>query len=504
LSGEGNNGAEGRPKSAGTGSENGNEVKSKLDSDVPMSKQQVRITCLSLLKLGGQQTGVPQPSATAEASGPTKTSACPSSAADASTTVDMSSRQAPHSTSPTFLLTALTKTVGRSCRRHVPVLVLHRCLEESQQNLLKKSASAAGGEGGGEGVATPIGSQSVSMAVFQALGSLESDIPNAVNSSMFAGEKKSVMLNVVAVVPFEDLACSEESGCVPQISQLMPLDGGSLLAVTCRTLDQSTKQPFCSLILYQISKEEKVELKLVGVEAFQASSVCVVAVELTDTSCGGVFTTHDSIDDMLAEDSDKLAPERNSTLLACLTSSGEFHLLDVSPTGFKQVGSAHCSKMLNNPGLAEGEDECWEEKFVECVFCPGSNHVVVGTSGGRLLSLRLGHKNLGQRLEDLGGSDSSISWSLDEEDMGHMLDLVRTSSKGMPISCTCPVDWSKVSLEKVSRKSPMHVNPPPEAADGQGSVPGTVDIDSPHWQSNSDNSVILQYEAPLATRAAHK
>ena len=499
---EGDNGAASResrpePSPSGTGSKNGDEVKTSLDSDVPMSKHQVRITCLSILKLNSQ-AGTPQPLASSDA-GPTKTSACSTSAADTSTTVDMSSRQTSHSPSSTFLLTALTKTVSRSSggRDQVPVLVVHRCLEEPQQNLLKKSSSTVG-EGGGEGVATPVGSQTVSISVLQALGSLESDIPNAVNSSMFAREKKSVVLEIADVIPFVDMACSEESGCVPQISQVMPLDSRSLLVVVCRTLNQLTKEPTCYVILYQIL-EEKMELKLVCKESFQTPSVCVVEVELTDSNCG-VFTTHDSIDDMLVEDSDKQPPEGKTTFLACITSSGDLHLLDVSTTGFKRVGSAHCGKLCRDPSLVE--DVVGEEKFVQCVFCPGSNQVVVGTSSGRLLSLKLGHKNLGQRLEDLGDSDGSISWSLDEEDFDHMLSLVRTSSKGVPISCTCPVDWNKISLEKVSRKSPMHVNPPPEAGEGQSSVSLTVN-DGPHWQGNTDNSVILQYEAPLSTRIAH-
>ena len=481
------------------------EVKRKLDSEVPVSKHQVRITSLCLLK---QSTSVRvKPPAGAANLQPTKTAAYATTAASTGAVSDMEARKAAQ-TPCSILLTGVTKTVVQSSRRvHVPLLIIHHCLEDTHQRSHHKpgvGGASGGGGGGGDGSLTPVTSQSMSMSILQSMGSLENDIPNVVTSSMFARES-SVMLDVAGVFPLKDMTCSEGSGCIPQISQILPLDDGNLLAVSCQTWDSANNRPCSFLVLYQITSGPKVEVKVVGTDSFRASRLRICAVDPLGSSCG-IGSSHDSIDDMVSAGNEDGTPERRTMLLACLASSGEVRLHDCSVAGLKQVGSAHCSPSTEERG--KDGDGAVEEEFTHCLFCPTTSQLVVTTRSGKLLTLRVSSKKDGEGMraneEDKevmgtydGSSDSAIDWSLDEEDLDQLLNLVRTSSRGVPITCTCPVDWSKTSVEQVNRKSPLHVNPPPEQTDTPSAVPTCTSNCGPQGMKNSDNSVILQYQAPL-------
>lgn len=315
------------------------------------------------------------------------------------------------------------------------------------------------------------------------------------------------------MVPLEGMACSTESGCVPKISQIVPLDGGNLLAVTCQTLNVSTNKPCNFLILYQITcAGQRLEVQQVCAETFHTPRLSICAVESSVPSCT-VGCSHDSMDDMISAEKEGYAAERKPVLLACLASSGEVRLLDCLVTGFKDVSTAQCGSGLIEPCEAEGEGDVEEkEEFTQCVFCGSTSQLVVTARSGRVLSLRVtgrehgggGGKKTGEQdndeeeevMDTFDGSDCAIDWSLDEEDLDHLLSLVQTSSRGVPITCTCPVDWSRISLEQVDRKSPLHVNLPPEQGEGLSAALTLPRGKTNLGRRNSDNSVILQYEAP--------
>lgn len=474
------------------------EVKSKVNADVPASKLQVRITSLSLVRptpIGS----TPSVTHAAEVR-PTKTTGSATVNATTSSAADMAARNAaqfPYS----VLLTGLTKTRERSfIKEHLPLLIIHRCLEDPHHKLNTKSAT-------GESVdAEGMEAQGLSSSVLQALGSLENDIPNAVSMSMFAREN-SIVLDIAGIIPMDDMTCSVESGCVPKIRQIVPLDDGNLLAVTCQTADQGTNEPCCHLILYQIqaAANQHVTLRRVGGEVVPSSHLWICAVESSGPHVAEK-SSHDSMEDILSADNEPSEfDRRRSILLACLDGSGGILLLDCSSTGLSHVGRGCCDPRSDSQNEEEVGEESSIGEFTQCVFNPATKQLFVASRRGRLLSVKINNlaeeEGGGRRISESGaitdtfdGSDSTIDWSMDDEDLGHLLNLVRTSSRGLPITCSSPVDWSRISLEQVTRKSPLHVNPPPQPPSAG------VSLSEPPTPSNggsSDNSVILQYESPL-------
>ena len=462
------------------------EYRCTLDSEIPTSKYDFHITSVSVFKM--------QPSTT-------KLSTASSQPTKATATGRVSR---------TILVTAVTKTVVEPhCRTHLPLLVLHHLGEPHPQLIAPhKAATAAGGD-------PLLQAQQLYMSHFQDVGLLDiNEVLPTTAAPAFAPESSSMLnvrvgVNMVGVVPLKEMACNMESGLMPAISQIVPLDCGNMLAVTCRTypckiLDKLDYQPHTNLLLYQVTSEGKIDAKPLSTETICSSDLWICPV--SHTSCTSFDDGGDSDDD--GDGSGKSGggnePQKERILLASLSNSGGVRLYDCAGGVLEELGCAQCASPV------EGEERTHED-FNHCVFCPTTCHLFVCTSSGKVLSLRVRGKmaeehgrrrKRGEGMDTSDGSDSAIDWSLDEEDLDHLLSLVQTAPQGVPFVCSCPVDWMEISLEQVNRKSPLHVNPPPEQevkgpATSSACFPPSSSPSSNKRRKNYDNSVILQYEPPL-------
>lgn len=467
----------------------GEEGYEYINSEVPASEHSFHITSLSVFK-----TSPVVKLSTANTTLPTKTTAAATSATATAATDAESRAKATDQVSCSMVVTGLTKTIVESCRRrrtHMPMLIIHVLEETRQQPTLPHKATATGGD------STPTVQQQIYMAHMQAVGGsldLSDILPNIVNPLEFAPES-SVMLNLVGVVPLREMSCHVESGYMPEISQIVPLDRGNLLAVTCRTLDKSDNHPCTSLLLYRLTSEQKIEANPVSTMTIRSSELWICPV--ADSNFANADDDTDGGDDdgsSKSESGNDLQKER--VLLASLSSCGDVMLYDCIGGVLEELGHTQCM----SPG--EGEERTHGEDFTHCAYCPTTCQLFVSTRSGKVLSLRVQAKTVdegargrsGEGMDTSDGSDSAIDWSLDEEDLDNLLSLVRTAPRGVPFTCSCPVDWKTISLEQVNRKSPLHVNPPPEQKQGPVTS-STAAHNEIRW--NYDNSVILQYEPPL-------
>ena len=452
----------------------------KTDSETPAINHSIVITALSIIR---SSSAAAEPPASV-ASQPTATN---TETRKTASTVKVARPMC-------TLVTAVTRTTVESHRVvHTPMLVIHRVEESTHELPPPHKPAASGGVGGGGGGGSAAQLLESQNSDFLDLSEI---LPTVIASSSFASEV-SAMIDVMGVIPFKTLPSDFETECMPKISQIVPLDCGNLFALTCTSL-KLDNQPCSALLLYRITTEGRVEACPLARDIMYASEMWICPVAYS--SCFDVDDDCSSVDDVDGSGKGEggREPRVEKVLLAGLSQCGEVRLYDCAGGSLKELSRVLCE---SEPGMHQCD-------FTHCVYCPTTSSLFVSTSRGQVMSVRVSEKmaeesrrrrRRSEGMDTSDGSDCAIDWSLNEEDLGHLLSLVRTSPRGLSFTCSCPMDWKVISLEQVNRRSPMHVNPPPEQKQGPAATswPSTSPSITNEKRWNYDNSVILQYEPPL-------
>lgn len=252
-------------------------------------------------------------------------------------------------------------------------------------------------------------------------------------------------VDIVDGILLTECACGAESGCMPEVGQIVPLAGGSLLAVTCTTMDDKSGK--CSvLLLFKVSAEGKLEAE------------CVSSVLMSSLECSICPVTETP------------RPDRN--LLACVSTKGEVCLYNCAGGWLERLSGVQCS--VGQEG----------ELVTSCAYCPTTARFFVSLSSGKILSVKFTDQEKPTVEQSADALQQNV---LDSSDFDGVLSLVAVSPVGVPFSCSSSVHWKEISLLWYNRRSPLHMNVAPQYAESK----------SQHRKGNVDNCRILQYEPTL-------
>lgn len=345
--------------------------------------------------------------------------------------------------SPSILVTGVTVS-----RPHglLPVLLVHRVNSKASPSIAPK--------------ATPI--QVPFSATPENLLDFADTLSNPIPLSTSTIEDP-VTVDFVTAVPLEECMCVT---CMPEVQQVIPLAGGTLLAVTCSTTDERNKKRVV-LMLYQVSMSAELLL-----EPLSAISVLSTNCYINPVSnCGGPADDVDGV-------------KGDIPLLASVNSEGEVVLYSCSvEEGLNKLCSCSAQLAGGKADVATG-----------CTYCPTTLQLLVAFRGGTVASVKFCKTGFLDQI-DAGASANIpmppefVEHDLSSEDFDHILDIVGVSPVGVPFSCSSQACWKEISLLQLNRRSPLHMNMPPTHAEVDSSV------------SDGRNGRILQYLPPLETLA---
>ena len=232
-------------------------------------------------------------------------------------------------------------------------------------------------------------------------------------------------LNFIHCITLEGFTCDSNSGLLPEIQHLVPLDCGRLLAVCCTCSGSpilSMEKRDCEeedgsgtnmaqrsgLLLFEVVRdsenilrvrEEPVKVLSIGDGTNPIVSMCAV-----DPSPSDERRIHsDSVVEGITH------PE---VLLATLAHKGDVTIYSCSSHDLVPIASYR----VNSPDGSELDDA--EMKFVDCTYCESTNHLVVASVSGRVTLLKI---NWGSEREEtdakggeqpVGSDDEIISCEL--------------------------------------------------------------------------------------------
>lgn len=288
-------------------------------------------------------------------------------------------------------------------------------------------------------------------------------ITNPIPLSTGSNESQA-SVEIVGGVPLYECACDADDSegvgrgvprplLLPEVRQIVPLAGGTLLAVTCGHVTVEDWSDECSvLLLFRVSPAGKLE-------ALNVSSVFLPSPECH--ICPVIDAAYAA-----------------TPLLACVGSSlGEAWLYGCTGGKLERVGVSRFG------GSGDGDKG---DKVSSCVYCPNTCRLFVARENGKVLSLKLPDL---KEVSTVGISTSEVlenSRLLDSSELDNLLSLVTVSPLGLPFTCSSSVHWKEISQLWYNRRSPLHMNVAPEYADRKSH--------HAHRKGNMDNCRILQYE----------
>lgn len=167
-----------------------------------------------------------------------------------------------------------------------------------------------------------------------------------------------------------------ETRGIPEITQIIPLNNGQLIAVSC-TLSVSNSLLKKGDAISSASTLFLISLSKNGL--FQGSSTCSISLHEPIVSLCSLSNS------TVASDEDT----NNQFLLAATLKSGKVSVYNCRPSVPKLVVSHQCST----------EEE---EAVVDCVYCPATSLLVIAGRKGRVWTLRLGQQQgLEQNMADV-------------------------------------------------------------------------------------------------------
>lgn len=344
------------------------------------------------------------------------------------------------------LVTGLTITDSPT-QSFLPMLMVH--------HIKKKSRSAS------KSKAPPMGSVFNQSAANVMMADLLSDPlpnPSPIMLSAVAATEGFVTLDVIGGIPLVDYACGMESGCMPEVAQIVPLAGGSLLAVTCATMDNFNSN-VVFLLLFEVKQESNIVVGPLSSVPVRSSQCRICPVD-----------------------------EKNSerVLLACVSDSGQVMLYSCSSKGLEKL--SHSTEHFS---VDEGDE------VTSCTYSPTTTELWVSLRSGRVLSVAFRDR---EQLRAEHGPDvhqTPIGHTLDSDDLENLLNLVTVSPVGMPFTCSSHIRWKEISLLQLNRRSPLHMNVAPEQRmqDLAGHAgPGGSGGSGGGGKRDVNNIKILQYE----------
>ena len=400
---------------------------SSSSSDVPKSKHSFHITALSVFTRGGGSV-----------------SECPKSSSTPSTS--SASVKSSSDGPSTFLVTGLT-SVHPSTQNLTPMLLVHHVKTKSRCSSKTKAPAFA----------SSVASFAQNPAAFL---DIADPLTNPIPLSMSSREDLA-SLEVVDGIPLTECACGTESGCMPEVGQIVPMQGGAMLAVTCSTAGSSTSNSRCSvLLLFKVSLAGKLEAECVSSVLMSSSEcyICPAPATTAATSC----------------------PQQQSdrSLLACVGSDGEACLYSCAEGRLEKLAETHCGASAMQEG----------DRVTSCAYCPTTARLFVSLESGKVLSLKFE-----EHREPTPKPSTDTLKTLDPKDLDNVLSLITVSPLGVPFTCSSSVHWKEISLLWYNRRSPQHMNVAPLMPDRPRGPQHAL----PHRRGNVDNCRILQYEPTL-------
>lgn len=281
-------------------------------------------------------------------------------------------------------------------------------------------------------------------------------VPNPIHLSSSVSESESMAtVDPIGAVELEEYAAEDGSHGWPKIGQILPLDGGRLLVVTCNSAGSADKPMQTSLLLFSVDPSLKINRELFFHDTIKSAHFHICP---------------------LKESSDKV-------LLAGVSTDGRVIVFDCSSGKLGRVCEFTCFPPDS------------KEEATSCTYCPTTARLLVSLKSGRVQSLKITDKDTlrTQQSTEAAGMESGLDRNLNSKDFEDILELVGVSPVGVPFTCSSHVHWKEISLLQLNRRSPLHMNMGPEVAEARQWPPNL-----PHRQrGNMDNSKILQYEPPL-------
>ena len=213
-------------------------------------------------------------------------------------------------------------------------------------------------------------------------------------------------LKYIHSIPLEEFSCGVDSGTMPEITELVPLAGGQLLAVLCST---SSTSPLLAgdgdssagddtslqggVLLFRTSIEEDGDRMRLRVDETPVSIVRFIDRSSTVVSMCLVTAAKKSGEE--TKSGSKEEERREDILLATVSRKGDVVVYDCAALEMNAIGHYSCdlkSHDLDRQSHDQTSESC-DSKPVECVsctYCPPTYHLAVADSSGHvtLLSLR--------------------------------------------------------------------------------------------------------------------
>lgn len=268
-------------------------------------------------------------------------------------------------------------------------------------------------------------------------------------------------------LPLWDLSHEWHEGPLPEVQQILPLNGGRLIAVNvgCARLDSSTvetKLTYGSLLLYRVVRDTE------GNTTVEPQP----AKRLNFSSPADTVVSMCAVEDLFSGHENKEL-SHSGDLLAVVTKRGSVVLYETD----------HLTPQ------AEYTTEGGEEGYRSCICCARSGYLVVSTQRGDIVLLRV-QKAPSERREQTDGlqeesldngectsmyfrsfcilntshfhficpSPAILSQPLTSKDLDEFSIFTQTSSKGIPFSGSAPHGWREVSLLQHHRRTPIHMH----------------------------------------------
>ena len=197
-----------------------------------------------------------------------------------------------------------------------------------------------------------------------------------------------------------EFSVSSDSGGQPEIQQIIPLDNGRLVAVTCNMSkcppglfggkkgveedsDQTSPALSGSLFLFKVERAACVDITLlqsIPTHDLTKNIISLCPIEENQTT---------------PSQNEKPTPKKKkeqSVLLATLLKNGVVVLYDCSMSQLTPVITFdpssspldhHSAIVEADPLVSSGEE------FVDCVYCPITNHLALATRAGKIIMLKL-------------------------------------------------------------------------------------------------------------------
>ncbi len=421
-------------------------------------------------------------------------------------------KETPKSTSPDasilVLVTAVT-LLDPVTQRLLPILVTHHVKTRKPSSSIKSKIVPMMGSG--------VFTQGPDYI------DINDPLPNPVSLSTITRENLSTT-NFVNVLPLRDhITCGCGTGCCgAEVSQMVSLNDGRFLALTCNTLCEDSS---VNLFLFMVNLDGEVMPDPLSSIRMKCKDLWITPVKDVTSGSGKtmlagvsslgkvlVYRCADGVLDQLCSIQCDLEVEDEFT--SCTFSSSTGHLFISSRTG--KVVSVLLKEKIESEGdpssvsqsraVLGGSDH--EAAALQLGYNKGSEvvsssvedaeldseNLTDGVDSGTVPTEILNSEDLGDKavpdtLIDSPNLDGTVAL-LSLKDLDDILNLVHLSSLGVPFSCSSPVHWKKITLLQLNRQSPLHINQPPEH------------VRSPYYQGhggrgNKDNSTILQFEPPM-------